>query len=78
MSTQAHGGTVIYMSWTPQRGLAQTSAAFSSLDELFALCLDSGSGSKGHVEEIYIHGADAEGHARQVTLTFRAASRPAK
>jgi len=66
------------MNWTPQRGLVQTSTAFSSLDELFALCLDSGSGSKGHVEEITIHGADAEAHARQVTLTFRAASRPTR
>ena len=78
MPTQAQGGTVVYLQWTPDRGLTQTRTAFTSLDELFALCLDSGSGSKGHVEEIFIHGTDAEGHGRQVTLTFRAAARPAK
>jgi len=74
MAAHSKGGTVIYLQWTPEEGLTQTSASFTSLDELFELCLASG--SKGHVEEILIHGADQDGYARQVTLTFRAASRP--
>jgi hypothetical protein len=76
MPAHATSGTVIYLLWTPEGGLSQTSATFASLDELFDLCLASG--SKGHVEEIFIQGADPEGYTRQVTLTFRAASRPTK
>lgn len=74
MAARVKGGTVVYLQWTPEGGLAQTSAQFTSLDELFMLCLASG--SRGHVEEIFIQGDDQEGFARQVTLTFRAASRP--
>ncbi|HLF27237.1 MAG TPA: hypothetical protein VJG32_12950 [Anaerolineae bacterium] len=75
MPARSRGGTVVYLQWTPEGGLSQTSATFSSLDELFELCLASG--VKGHVEEIFIQGADQDGYTRQVTLTFRAASRPA-
>jgi hypothetical protein len=74
MPAHSKGGTVVYLRWTPEGGLAQTSASFTSLDELFELCLASG--SKGHVEEIFIQGSDQDGYTRQVTLTFRAASRP--
>ncbi len=74
MPAHTQGGTVVYLQWTPEAGLRQTSAQFSSLDELFELCLTSG--AQGHVEEIFIYGADQDGYARQVTLTFRAASRP--
>ena len=75
MPARSHGGTVVFLHWTPEGGLTQTSASFSSLDEMFELCLSSG--SRGHVEEIFIRGSDEDGFARQVTLTFRAASRPA-
>jgi len=74
MPARSQGGTVVYLQWTPEGGLTQTSAPFTSLDELFELCLASG--SRGHVEEIFIRGSDEDGYARQVTLTFRAASRP--
>ena len=74
MPSQAKGGTVVYMQWTPEEGLTQTSVPFTSLDELFDLCLASG--TRGHVEEILILGDDPDGYGRQVTLTFRAASRP--
>jgi len=74
MPAKTKGGTVVYLQWTPEGGLTQTSAQFASLDELFELCLASG--VQGHVEEIFIYGDDQDGYARQVTLTFRAASRP--
>lgn len=74
MPAHSHGGTVVYLQWTPEGGLTQTSTPFTSLDELFELCLASG--AKGHVEEIFIKGSDDDGYSRQVTLTFRAASRP--
>ncbi len=74
MPARTKGGTVVYLQWTPEGGLTQRSASFASLDELFELCLASG--SQGHVEEILIQGSDRDGFARQVTLTFRAASRP--
>ena len=74
MPAQSKGGTVVYLQWTAEGGLTQTSVPFTSLDELFELCLASG--TQGHVEEIFIQGADRDGYARQVTLTFRAASRP--
>jgi hypothetical protein len=76
MTARAQGGTVVYLQWTPEGGLTQTSVPFTSLNELFDLCLASG--SQGHVEEIFIQGADDDGYARQVTLTFRAASRPTR
>jgi len=74
MAAHSEGGTVVYLQWTPEGGLLQTSDSFTSLDELFELCLSSG--SRGHVEEIFIRGQDQDGYVRQVTLTFRAASRP--
>ena len=76
MPARATGGTVVYLQWTPDAGLTQTSAPFTSLDELFAMCLASG--SKGHVEEVFIQGSDPDGYTRQVTLVFRSASRPLK
>jgi len=74
MPAHTQGGIVIYLQWTPEAGLTQTSAQFNSLDELFELCLTGG--AHGHVEEIVIYGADQDGQTRQVTLNFRAASRP--
>jgi len=74
MPAHSHGGTVVYLSWTPEEGLTQSSVPFQSLDELFELCLASG--SQGHVEEIILRGDDRNGTARLITLTFRAASRP--
>jgi hypothetical protein len=74
MPALSTGGTVVYLQWTAEGGLTQTSVAFTSLNELFELCLASG--AQGHVEEIFIQGSDQEGYTRQVTLTFRAASRP--
>lgn len=74
MPAQAKGGTVVYLQWTPEGGITQRRAEFTSLDELLQLCLESG--SDGHVEEIFILGADQNGNTRQVTLTFRAASQP--
>ena len=75
MPAQAKGGTVVFLQWTPEGGITQRRADFTSLDELLELCLESG--NNGHVEEIFILGADRNGQSRQVTLTFRAASRPA-
>lgn len=74
MPARARGGTVVYMQWTADGGLTQTRIQFSSLDELFELCLSSG--AIGHVEEILIRGSDDDDVERQVTLTFRAASQP--
>jgi len=74
MPARSDGGTVIYLQWSLEGGLTQTSAAFSTLDELFELCLASG--SRGHVEEVHIRGMDHDGYARQVTLSFRATSWP--
>jgi len=74
MPARSQGGSVVYLHWSPEGGLTQSAADFSSLDELFDLCLASG--SRGHVEEIFIRGSDQDGYTRQVTLTFRAASRP--
>lgn len=74
MPARTTGGTVVYMQWSPEGGLTQTGVSFQSLDQLFELCLASG--SHGHVEEIHIRGSDHEGSARQVTLTFRSASLP--
>ena len=74
MELQASGGKVIFFAWTDDRGLVETVKTFRTLDELFALCLNSG--TQGYVEEVLITGIDEKGVTREVALTFRSVSQP--
>lgn len=62
-------GEVIYRVWEKGRELQELSISFSSLEELFQLCLEHGHGRL--VDRINIRGQDEEGRHRELTLAFR-------
>ena len=74
MHPQANGGTITFLEWTADKGLTETIKPFTTLDDLFSHCLNSG--THGHIEEVLINGHDGAGRPRQVTLTFRSATQP--
>ena len=69
MPPKVQHGTVIFRRWDRHSGLDETSAPFSSLDDLFELCLQANDPLL--VDRITIRGVDAEGTERLVTLMFQ-------
>jgi hypothetical protein len=74
MPAQANGDTITFLEWTADKGLIETRELFTTLNDLFSHCLSSG--TRGHIEEVFINGYDEVGRPRQVTLTFRSALQP--
>ena len=69
MSAQFKSGTVIYRHWDKQDGLSEISRTFTSMNELFALCLNHE--TELLVDRIVLDGEDREGGGRSVTLVFQ-------
>lgn len=69
MSPKVQSGTVIFRRWNVRTGLDETSTPFSSLDDLFTLCLQTDDSLL--VDRVLIEGRDASGALRTVTLTFQ-------
>lgn len=69
MSAHAHHNYVVFRHWDHQTGLDEVKRTFSTLDDLFALCLHA-SGTL-LVDRVIIEGEDAEGTRRVVTLVFQ-------
>lgn len=62
-------GTVITRQWEPERGLTEISQSFKSLDELYAICLET---TDPHlVDRLVIDGLDANGQQRLLTFVFQ-------
>lgn len=72
MSPKVQNGTVIFRRWNTCTGLDETTVPFSSLDDLFTLCLQSDDSLL--VDRVLIEGRDASGARRTVTLTFQSAT----
>jgi len=62
-------GTVIFRHWDEQDGLSEIARGFKSLEELFALCLQSD--DRLLVDRIIIDGQDETDSERTVTLVFQ-------
>jgi hypothetical protein len=69
MSVKVNKGIVIFRRWDRHSGLDETSAPFSTLDDLFALCLQANDPLL--VDRVIIEGEDAKGTQRVVTLVFQ-------
>jgi hypothetical protein len=69
MVAKVENGTVIFRRWDRHVGLDETSLAFSSLDDLFELCLQANDPML--VDRVTIEGKDSSGTPRIVTLVFQ-------
>ncbi len=65
--------TIIYRVWKPDGELTEDEKSFTSLDELFALCLHAG--DPPLVDRITLRGIDEDGDTRTLTLAFRSLTR---
>lgn len=62
-------GHIVFRLWDDTQGLSETTQAFTSLDELFHLCLDAADPLL--VDRVIIQGSDVEGNPRKLTLVFQ-------
>lgn len=62
-------GELILRAWDRAAGLSETSAKFSSLDELYAYCLSAGKPQL--IDRIIIHGHDDLDQPRVLTFVFQ-------
>lgn len=69
MSATVHKGTVIFRRWDRHSGLDEISTSFSSLADLFELCLQANDPKL--VDRVTIEGEDSSGTPRVVTLVFQ-------
>ncbi len=63
-------GTLITRRWETAQGLTEQTHTFTSLDELYALCLRA-SQNPSLVERFAITGTDENGHTRTIAFTFQ-------
>lgn len=69
MTAKVDKGVVIFRRWDRHSGLDETSASFSTLDDLFTLCLQANDPLL--VDRVTIQGQDEDGVQRVVTLVFQ-------
>jgi hypothetical protein len=68
MSTRVMHGTIVFRRWEQSGGLVEMKQDFSTLDELFSLCLRSGEPTV--VNRIILRGADKRGTEHTLTFAF--------
>lgn len=69
MAVQLQQGRVIFRRWSRQVGVAEQAVPFSTLEDLFALCLQVDQPLL--VDRVILEGRDASGAERVVTLAFQ-------
>ena len=74
MAAQFKSGSVIYRQWDSDDGLNEVARKFTTLDELFGLCVQSDNNLL--VDRIIMEGKDGQGSAHAVTLVFQSATVP--
>lgn len=60
---------IVFRLWNDAEGLSETTQSFSTLNELFHLCLDAADPLL--VDRVIIQGEDAAGNPRKLTLVFQ-------
>jgi polyphosphate kinase 2 (PPK2 family) len=74
MTTRFQKGTAIFRHWDSQDGLNEITRGFSSLDELFGLCLQTN--NKLLIDRVVMDGQDAAGKPHTITLVFQSNALP--
>ncbi len=69
MAADALKGTIVLRNWTRTSGLKERPRTFSTLDELYGLCLAVE--SPDMIDRLIIQGHDAEGEPRVLTFVFQ-------
>jgi len=69
MSAHVNRSRVIFRHWDQETGLDEVEERFTTLEDLFALCLRSSATLL--VDRVVIEGQDAKGAQRVVTLVFQ-------
>ncbi|MBN1679539.1 MAG: hypothetical protein JW966_04555 [Anaerolineae bacterium] len=69
MAPKVHKGVVIFRRWDRHTGLDETATPFTTLDDLFALCLQAN--DPLFVDRVSIEGEDDAGKQRTLTLVFQ-------
>jgi hypothetical protein len=72
MTARITRGIVVFRRWDEGKGLSEVSQAFQSVDELFTLCLQTGTALL--VDRIVIEGVDEHDTLRTLTLVFQSVS----
>lgn len=62
-------GQIVFRQFGSDNNLQETTKSFSSLEQLFELCLTNT--DKELVDRVHIDGTDSEGKQRQLTLVFQ-------
>ena len=69
MPAKVELGRVVFRRWDRHSGLDETATSFSTLEDLFDLCLQTNDPLL--VDRVTIEGVDEHGAARVVTLVFQ-------
>ncbi len=69
MAPKVQQGTVVLRRWDDRDGLHETTAAFTTMDDLFSLCLQTRDPLL--VDRVIIQGVDMNGMPQTVTLVFQ-------
>lgn len=70
------GGKVLFRQWNRSAGLTETIKPFSTLEELYALCLEASNPEL--VDRIIIMGENEAGQPHTLTFAFQSISNPEK
>ncbi len=62
-------GQIIFRQWQDTEGLSETTENFTTLEELFHLCIEARDPLL--VDRVTIQGYDVEGNSRELTLVFQ-------
>ena len=73
MTTHVRKGTVVLRVWNDQGSLTEESKTFTTLDEMFDLCLHAG--TPPLVDRIAVQGEDEHGNAHTLILAFQSITR---
>lgn len=69
MTSSVQQGTIVFRQYRSQKGVNETTESFSSLNELFELCLQSDNPKL--VDRVHIEGIADDGNKHILTLVFQ-------
>jgi hypothetical protein len=73
MAIRVSKGTVVFRVWDDQGGLAEQGEPFTTIDEMFDLCLSAG--TPPVVDRIVMQGEDEHGGTHTLILAFQSLTR---
>jgi hypothetical protein len=73
MATHVSKGTVVLRVWNDQGSLTEQSESFTTIDEMFDLCLHAG--TPPLVDRVVVQGEDEHGDIHTLTLAFQTITR---